>query len=77
MNSFIQLVLVALVLITQQSKVNGFDTGVNGKSKIKTVSGIPNCENGNDQIDSLPGWNSALPSPMYSGFIEVNSTANV
>ena len=42
----------------------------------RTVSGIPNCENGNDRIYSLPGYNGELPSKMYSGFIEVNSTAN-
>ena len=46
----------------------------------RTASGIQNCEGSgsdSDEITSLPGWNGDLPSKMYSGFIEVNQTANV
>ena len=25
-----------------------------------------------DQVKVLPGWNEALPSPMYSGYLDVN-----
>ena len=49
---------------------------VHATPRITTVSGIPNCEQGNDEIKSLPGWEGDLPSRMYSGFIEVNATAN-
>ena len=42
-----------------------------------TASGIANCEGGKDIIHELPGYDSNLPSTMYSGFIEVNATANV